>query len=123
MKGTSMQKVIIAILIILFTGCKSEVPKSKKFEISDLQKKETEEVALKYARDVLKVDEEVLGRVVSKFYCREKDGRKIASIDFFDEKVFPEDQRQAMMGGFPHYFTIDIDISDMTVVKHYASPM
>ena len=53
----------------------------------------------------------------------EKEERKL-TIAFFDPKQFPKkdnDPSAWMMGGFPHFFTITINMNANEVNEHYAS--
>ncbi len=53
----------------------------------------------------------------------EKTGRRL-TIAFFDPKAFPENGDGPsvwMDGGFPHFFTITVDMNTKEVIEHYAS--
>jgi hypothetical protein len=50
--------------------------------------------------------------------------RREMTIEFYDPEVFHTDKDgffEAMMGGFPSYFRITVDIQAWKVVDHYTS--
>jgi hypothetical protein len=54
-----------------------------------------------------------------------KGGAQQLLIQFYDREVFhplPSGGFEAMLGGFPSYFTITVDVQAWKGVHHYASP-
>lgn len=83
-----------------------------------------EEIARQYARNELEVAEAQLSRmkvVATGWY---EDERKVLEFEFYNPEYFPDwENMSGMLGGFPEYFTIEIDISNWDVLDYYASPM
>lgn len=104
---------------LLLSGCAS-APSQK----SHVQLR-AERVARVYAVESLGLSESQVARMKADFKgYRPAPGREI-TIQFYDPTVLlpnPDGVFPPMMGGFPSYFRITVDIQTWEVVDHYASP-
>ncbi len=122
------QKNSLKTLILLFSllgiiGCEHS---QKKIEISSWQPnndeiKKAEEIAKTFAFEILGVNKDILNRIKFRAYGLWKDNNKLISLEFFDPEHFPNWEDIAVIsGGFPHYFRIEINISDWKIIHYYA---
>lgn len=53
-----------------------------------------------------------------------REGKKLLYTQYFDPQKFPDWETMGpVLGGFPAYFTVTVDIANETVAEHYASPL
>ncbi len=51
-----------------------------------------------------------------------RDGDRLIVLEFFDPQHFPDwEEIAGVLGGFPWYFSVTVDLSRGEVVHHYAS--
>ena len=85
------------------------------------------ETGRSFALADLGLTQEALGKLkADRGVVWKRGGRDILHLQFYDPEIFPEDRYaqdglfEAMMGGFPSYFSVSIDVQTGQVVDHYA---
>lgn len=86
-----------------------------------------EQLARRYAsrRMSLKVPQKKIEEMKTDHTGWLKDGKLVIFIQFYDPKVYQPNKDgffEIMLGGFPNYFTVTVDVEDWRVVDEYASP-
>jgi hypothetical protein len=117
---------LAVVLLLVISGCSDkpisepELPES--WEPTTKQVLRAEEIAKLYANEHLRVSKDKLIEMKVKHYGWYKEERKILHLQFYDPVHFPDwENMVGVRGGFPSYFTIEIDISNWDVVDYYAS--
>jgi len=120
---------LLALLLIGVLGCKEKKPTKiytpennpEFWTPTQKQISKAKEIASKYAVEKLKVSSKQMERMKFNADGWLEDDRKILYLQFFDPESYPDwEDIAGMLGGFPSYFTISVDILNWTVVDHYA---
>jgi hypothetical protein len=88
------------------------------------ERSRAEDIARRYAAPKLRLSEAHVAKMKTDSTGCYRAGRRQLFIQFYDPHVFqplPSGGFEAMMGGFPSYFTVTVDVQDWAVVDHYAS--
>ena len=111
-------------LMVAIVGCMSKPTlQAKIWKPNSQQVSQAEKIARRYAYGELGVTKDQLNQMKAVANGRQIEERKVIYLQFYDIKHFPDwENMSGVEGGFPHYFTIDIDISSWAVIDHYASP-
>jgi len=85
-------------------------------------------IARGYAATNLQINSVQLSKIkTDKGYISKENGKELLNLQFFDPTKYPEKEYapdgvfHAIMGGFPAYFCVTIDMSTWQVVSHRAS--
>jgi hypothetical protein len=95
------------------------------WEPTDPEKFRAEGVARQFAHWHLSISGRLLVSMKTDFFCHFEAGKPIITVGFFDPRYFQPDSRGHFnhpLGGFPTYFSVDVDPIKWRVVSHYASP-
>ena len=114
--------IVPVLLLVLFAGCKTQLNNKEDCIVAKMEKDEAVKVAYNYAKNELGVNSEISNRLVITDFCDMKDGQRILVFSFFDTKYYPNpNEYEGILGGFPHFFVVEVSLSSMTVVGSYAS--
>ena len=83
-----------------------------------------EAAARLYAVPALRLSETHVAKMKADFTGIHRSGNRQLLIQFYDPERFqplPSCGFEPMLGGFPSYFTVTVDVQIWTVVDHYAS--
>jgi len=83
-----------------------------------------EQIGRSYAFRQLGLSKSQLEKMKSDFTGCIRNGKRTLWIQFYDPSFHPPlpEGLEAILGGFPTYFTVSIDMDTWTVINHYASP-
>ena len=89
------------------------------------ERSRAEAIARAFAMQTLGVSHDRVSRMrIHRSGGREVSGNCLLYLQFYDPDVFqpmPSGGFVPVMGGFPDYFTVTVDVQSQTVVDHYAS--
>lgn len=111
---------ILSLFIVL--GCEKQTDLQRQnWEPTDVQILKAEEIAKTYAVVELNVSDTQLLKMKTKATPWTEDAVDIIIISFYDTEHFPNwKDLHGVDGGFPHYFTVSINIKTEAVVDFYA---
>lgn len=143
-EGYNMLYRFIFIIILLLNGCSystkpntsswypvvrtpESLERGMYWTPTEEEKSRAEQLARWYAsnRMSLKLPQEKVEKMRTNFRGRVKYGKLAISIDFYDPEVYQpneDGQFEIMLGGFPSYFSVTVDVEAWRVVDEYASP-
>jgi hypothetical protein len=90
-----------------------------------LEKVAAEMISRQFAIYILDVDQAQLDKMEARFLPIEKGGREILIVNFYDLDKFPSARgggAPAVLGGFPFFFSVLLDVESGSVMDSYASP-
>jgi hypothetical protein len=105
------------LIAFVLSGCVSSSPQRSADQLR------AEQVARSYAIQSLGLSESQIAKLKANFDGCLVDGREMM-IQFYDPKYLQPNEvgiLEPMLGGFPGYFDITVDIHTWKVVHHYAS--
>ena len=103
------------------------IERGKYWTPTEEEQSRAEQLARWYAsnRMSLKLSQEKVEKMKTYYTGRVEYGKLIIDIDFYDPEVFQPDESghfETMLGGFPSYFSVTVDVEAWRVVDDYASP-
>ena len=122
-----MKHILTISFLIFCCGCLAKLgvkpSQAELWEPTDVIKAKAEQIGRSYALRKLDISKAQIDKMKPEFTGWYKDGKQILWIQFYDPDIYqplPEGL-EAIVGGFPTYFTISIDADSWKVVDHYAS--
>ena len=128
----------IVLIALLLSGCttaptpdaassQSGAPETDRrfWTATPTERSRAEDIARRYAVAALRLSQAHVAKMKTDCSGHYKGAAKELWIQFYDAEVFhplPSGGFEAMVGGFPRYFTITVDVRAWKVVDHYASP-
>ena len=101
-------------------------PQGTKYWVpSALERKHGEELARWHARRRLRLSESQLSKMNTDFRAFYNNEQPVLTVGFFDPKYHKADDRGHYswpLGGFPSFFSVDIDPKRWQTIGDYASP-
>lgn len=124
MKKTVIHTLVYAFLAIaVLSGCSPMMPNVQSSQLGREETQEAEVIARKFALEQLNIPQQKLDRMVASARGYQYSKVTTCVFHFFDPLVYPQWQSMTtMLGGFPDYFRITVDMDAMQVSSYYAEP-
>ncbi|MGH2271082.1 hypothetical protein ACQ9LF_04715 [Anaerohalosphaeraceae bacterium U12dextr] len=125
MKTTVFHTLIYYVVLAVpaLSGCSSVMPNVQSTQLGREETQQAEVIARKFALEQLNIPQQKLDRMVASARGYQYSKVTTCVFHFFDPAVYPQWQSiTTMLGGFPDYFRITVDMDAMKVSSYYAEP-